>query len=50
MLAADATLTEADLQAMAKVAYGELPGRTCDQQRQSPHHVEMPSAANRGLV
>jgi len=46
MRAADATLTEADLQAMAKVAYGELLGRTCDQQRQYPHHFEMHSASN----
>lgn len=46
MRAADATLTEADLQAIAKVAYGELLGRTCDEQRQFPHHFEMHSAAN----
>ena len=48
--AVDATLTESELQAIAKTAYGELLGRTCDDQRRFPHHAEHHSLANRAYA
>ena len=48
--ASDATLTESELQAIAKTAYGELLGRTCDDQRRFPHQAEHHSVANRAYA
>ncbi len=48
--ASDATLTEGELQAIAKTAYGELLGRTCDDQRRFPHQAEHHSMANRAYA
>ena len=48
--ASDATLTESELQAIAKTAYGELLGRTCDDQRRFPHSAEHHSLANRAYA
>lgn len=48
--AEDATLTEAELQTFAKAAYGELLGRTCDDQRKFPHLFETHSLFNRSCA
>lgn len=45
--AADARPTEAELQAIARAAYGELLAQICDEQRRTPQAAEMHSLSNR---
>ncbi len=48
--AADARLTESEVQAIARQAYDELLGRFCEQQRCSPQLVDTHAIANRAFA